>query len=73
MAKTDIFQDSTKSIPKSDPRVVRIDFDKNDIGARKSHISGALHKNDYDIKHVKEGRYREWEDALAKEAFDARR
>lgn len=52
MAKSDIFQDSTKSIPRSDPRVIRVDFDKEDIGARKSHIAGIAPKNDNSIKHV---------------------
>ncbi len=48
----DIFQESRSTIPKSDPRVERIDFDKEDIGARKSHTSGAHKKNNYSIKHI---------------------
>ena len=52
MAKADIFQDGKKSIPESDPQVERITFDKSDLGARKSHISGAHRKNSYTIKHV---------------------
>ena len=55
MAKADIFQEGRKSIPESDPRVERIDWDKEDIGARKSHISGAHKKNGYAIKHVNGG------------------
>lgn len=52
MAKADLFQDGTKSIPRSDPRVSRIDWDKEDIGARKSHISGIAPKNSNTIEHV---------------------
>ena len=52
MAVPDIFQDGRRSVPESDPRVTRIPFDKEDIGARKSHISGVHKKNDYTIRHV---------------------
>ena len=48
-----IFQDDTKSIPKNDSRVVRVPFDKEDIGARKSHIKGLAAKNNYGIQHIK--------------------
>lgn len=51
--KSDLFQDSTKSIPRTDPRIHRIEFDKSDIGARKSHLSGAAPKNSNTIQHVK--------------------
>jgi hypothetical protein len=36
----------------NDAKVVRIEFDKSDIGATKSHIKGLHSKNDYTIKHV---------------------
>lgn len=52
MSKVNVFQDSTKTLPRSDARVVRIDFDKEDIGARKSHIAGIAPKNSNTIKHV---------------------
>jgi len=52
VSKADIFQEGRKSIPTSDPKVERIDWDKEDIGARKSHISGAHKKNSYGIVHV---------------------
>ena len=48
-----IWQDGTKAIPKSDSRIDRIPFNKNDIGARPSHINGAMKKNDHVIMHVK--------------------
>ena len=50
--KGDIFQNPTKSIPKGDSRVVRIDFSKEDMGARKSHLPRNI-KNDLSIQHVK--------------------
>ena len=52
---TNIWQDSTKTVPKSDSRIVRVDFDKSDLGARKSHLSGMHPKNDNSIQHVKQG------------------
>jgi len=55
MAKSDIFQEGRKTIPRSDPRVVRIEFDKSDLGARKSHTAGLAPKNDFTIVHVKSG------------------
>lgn len=55
MAKSDIFQESRRTVPRSDARVVRVDFDKSDLGARKSHTSGLAPKNDYSIQHVKQG------------------
>jgi len=53
MSKAPIFEMPHKSIPDSDPRVVRIEFDKSDIGARKSHISGVAPKNNMTIQHSK--------------------
>jgi hypothetical protein len=51
----DIFQNNTKSLPskKGDSRIVRIDMDKSDLGARKSHIGGVAKKNDNVIRHTK--------------------
>ncbi len=50
----DVFHDKTSSIPKGgDSRIERIDFEKSDIGARKSHVSKGFHKSEYSIKHVK--------------------
>ncbi len=50
--KADIFQEGRKSIPTNDPKVERIEWDKEDLGARKSHISGVHRKNSYSIVHV---------------------
>lgn len=55
MAKVNIFQDSTKTLPRSDSRIHRIEFDVSEIGARKSHISGIAPKNSNTIKHVSGG------------------
>lgn len=52
---TNIWHDSTSSIPKDgDGRIVRVPFDKEDIGARKSHLAKASKgKNANSIRHVK--------------------
>lgn len=47
----DIFHEPTKTVPKSDPRIISQAFDKQDIGARKSAVP-AVPKNDMVIKHV---------------------
>ena len=48
----DVFKGpSTTTIPKSDPKIVRIDMSKSDLGARKSHLPKNI-KNDNSIKHV---------------------
>ena len=49
-----IFQHPQKSIPMDAPAEIhRVPFDKSDMGARKSHISGIAPKNDNSINHVK--------------------
>ena len=47
----DIFRDPTKSIPKSDPQIVRVDMEQMDIGGRKSHLP-AGQKSDVSITHI---------------------
>lgn len=47
-----IFQDSTKRIPTSDPMIVRVDMEQLDIGGRKSHLPSASKSNDMTIQHV---------------------
>ena len=51
--KGDIFHNPTTSIPMSDPKIHRIDFDIEETGARKSHISGIHNKNQNSISHIK--------------------
>lgn len=48
----DIFHNSTKTVPKGDSQVVRVEFDNSQLGARKSHIANAVKKNENSIKHV---------------------
>ncbi|MBU6232193.1 hypothetical protein KGP36_06120 [Patescibacteria group bacterium] len=48
---TNIFQDATKSIPKSDSQINRVDFTKSEIGARPSHLPKSV-KNGNTISHV---------------------
>jgi hypothetical protein len=47
----DIFHDPTKTVPKTDPRIVSQDFTEQQIGARKSAMP-RVPKNDLVIKHV---------------------
>ena len=53
MAKSDIFQDPTKTLPKSDSRIVRVPMDTDEMSARKSSLPQSV-KNDNNIRHVKE-------------------
>lgn len=48
---TDVFHNPTKTVPKSDSRIISQPFDKQDQGARKSHVP-TLPKNDLNIRHV---------------------
>ncbi len=47
-----IFQDPTKSIPKSDPQIVRVDMEQQDIGGRKSHLPADMKSDAMSITHV---------------------
>lgn len=47
-----IFQDSTKSVPKSDEQIVRVDMEQLDIGGRKSHLPSEGKSADMSITHV---------------------
>lgn len=50
---TNIFQDSTKTVPKSDPMIRRVSGDQVDIGGRTSHLPGKSPKSpDMTIRHV---------------------
>jgi hypothetical protein len=50
----DIFRDPTKSIPKNDPMIVRVDMEEQQIGGRKSNLP-MTEKNDMSITHVPNG------------------
>lgn len=48
----DIFKDSTKSVPTSDPQIVRVDMEQQDIGGRKSHLPKSSTSPDMAITHI---------------------
>lgn len=50
-----LFQDPTKSIPKSDGQIVRVDMEQQDIGGRKSHLPSQGKSSELSIKHVENG------------------
>ena len=47
-----IFQDPTKTVPKSDEQIVRVDMEQLDIGGRKSHLPAGQTSPDMAIVHV---------------------
>lgn len=47
-----IFQDPTKSVPKSDAQIVRVDMEQMDIGGRKSQLPAGNKATDMSITHV---------------------
>ena len=48
----DIFKSPTTTIPKSDPMIVRVDMEQQDIGGRKSHLPPGSKSDDMTITHV---------------------
>lgn len=48
----DVFQNNTKSMPKSDPQIVRVDMDQADIGGRKSSLPGQDRSDVLSVSHV---------------------
>ena len=48
----DIFENRTKTLPKSDPQIVRVDMEQSDIGGRKSHLPGQEKSDKLTISHV---------------------
>jgi hypothetical protein len=47
-----IFQDSTKSLPKQDSQIVRVSMKENEIGARTGHIPSPSQSSVTAISHV---------------------
>lgn len=47
-----IFNNSTKSAPKKDPQIIRVDFEQSEIGARKDHMPRENKSPAMSIKHV---------------------
>ena len=48
----DIFRDPTKSLPKKDEQIVRVDMEQQEIGGRKSHLPPKHVESDMSITHV---------------------
>ena len=47
-----IFQNSAKSIPKSDEQIIRVDMEQLDIGGRKSHLPAQSKADSMAVSHV---------------------
>jgi hypothetical protein len=49
---TNIFQDNTKSLPKTDQQIVRVGMKQNEIAGRTDHIPTPTMGRDMAIQHV---------------------
>ena len=49
---TNIFQNDTKSVPKSDAQIVRVNMESSDIGGRKSSLPSKGKSENMSISHV---------------------
>ena len=47
-----IFQDPTKALPKKDDQIVKVNFEEQQIGGRKSHIPTPSKAGNMAIQHV---------------------
>ena len=52
MSNVNIFQNQTKSIPKSGEQIVRVDMEQIDIQGRKSHLPQTMKSGALNINHV---------------------
>lgn len=48
----DLFVNSTKTLPKSDDQIVRVNMEQIDIGGRKSHLPSQDKSGDLTLSHV---------------------
>ena len=48
----DIFKNNTQRLPKSDPQIVRVDMEQQDIGGRKSHLPNQEKSDKLSISHT---------------------
>jgi len=48
----DLFKDSTSKIPKSDPQIVRVDMEQQDVGGRKSHLPAQQKADKLTVSHT---------------------
>ena len=47
-----IFQNTTKTLPKSDAQIVRVDMESDDIQGRKAHLPAQMKSADLTISHT---------------------
>ena len=52
MSSVNIFQNNAKSVPKSDPQIIRVDMEQDDIQGRKSHLPAQDKSGMMAISHV---------------------
>lgn len=52
MSNVNIYQNNTKTIPKSDPQIERVDMEQIDIGGRKSHLPDKMKSGALALQHV---------------------
>jgi hypothetical protein len=52
MSSVNIFQNNTKTLPKSDDQIIRVDMEQIDIGGRKSHLPSQDKSGSLTISHV---------------------
>ena len=52
MSSLDIFKNSTKTLPKSDDQIVRVNMEELEIGGRKSHLPGQMKSDKMTVQHV---------------------
>jgi hypothetical protein len=52
MANVNIFQDPSKSLPKRDEQIVRVNMEELEIGGRKAHVPGEKMGAGMAIQHV---------------------
>ena len=52
MSSKSIFNDPTKTAPKRDSQIIRVDFEESEIGARKDHMPRERKSDDMSIRHV---------------------
>lgn len=52
MSNVNIFQNTAKSIPKSDEQIVRVSMEQADIGGRKSHLPAQSVSEKLPLSHV---------------------
>jgi len=47
-----IFQDPTKSVPRKDAQIVRVDFEQSEVAGRKDHLPKQGKSGELPISHV---------------------